>query len=234
MYRNTGRRGELDMGVGVEQRHLIARRAAKEIEPGMLVNLGIGIPTLVADYIPPEWNVMLHAENGILGTGPSPAKGEEDENLCNAGGFPITLMPGASYFDSTVAFGMIRRGYLDMTILGALEVSEKGDLANWIVPGKRVPGMGGAIDLAQKSKKVIVLMNHTNKAGEPKILRECTLPLTAPSCVDMIITERAVIEVVNGELHLREVLYPYTVEEVIESTGAPLHFTERSNIPVFK
>jgi acetate CoA/acetoacetate CoA-transferase beta subunit len=222
------------MGVGVEQRHLIARRAAKEIEPGMLVNLGIGIPTLVADYIPPEWNVMLHAENGILGTGPSPAKGEEDENLCNAGGFPITLMPGASYFDSTVAFGMIRRGYLDMTILGALEVSEKGDLANWIVPGKRVPGMGGAIDLAQKSKKVIVLMNHTNKAGEPKILRECTLPLTAPSCVDMIITERAVIEVVNGELHLREVLYPYTVEEVIESTGAPLHFTERSNIPVFK
>jgi acetate CoA/acetoacetate CoA-transferase beta subunit len=222
------------MGVGVEQRHLIARRAAKEIEPGMLVNLGIGIPTLVADYIPPEWNVMFHAENGILGTGPSPAKGEEDENLCNAGGFPITLMPGASYFDSTVAFGMIRRGHLDMTILGALEVSEKGDLANWIVPGKRVPGMGGAIDLAQKSKKVIVLMNHTNKAGEPKILRECTLPLTAPSCVDMIITERAVIEVVNGELHLREVLYPYTVEEVIESTGAPLHFTERSNIPVFK
>ncbi|MED0736800.1 3-oxoacid CoA-transferase subunit B [Aneurinibacillus thermoaerophilus] len=222
------------MGVGVEQRHLIARRAAKEIRPGMLVNLGIGIPTLVADYIPPEWQVMFHAENGILGTGPSPAEGEEDENLCNAGGFPITIVPGASYFDSTVAFGMIRRGYLDITILGALEVSEKGDLANWIVPGKRVPGMGGAIELAQKSKKVIVLMNHTNKAGEPKILRQCTLPLTAPECVDMIITERAVIEVVNGELHLKEVLYPYTVEQVVESTGAPLHFKESSQIPVFK
>lgn len=222
------------MGVGVEQRHLIARRAAKEIKPGMLVNLGIGIPTLVADYIPQEWDVMFHAENGILGTGPSPEKGKEDENLCNAGGFPITLAPGASYFDSTVAFGMIRRGYLDITILGALEVSEKGDLANWIVPGKRVPGMGGAIELAQKAKKVIVLMNHTNKAGEPKILRKCTLPLTAPECVDMIITERAVIEVVNGELHLREVLYPYTVEQVVESTEAPLKIMEGSHVPVFK
>ncbi|ERI09017.1 3-oxoacid CoA-transferase subunit B [Aneurinibacillus aneurinilyticus] len=222
------------MGVGVEQRHLIARRAAKEIKPGMLVNLGIGIPTLVADYIPQEWDVMFHAENGILGTGPSPEKGKEDENLCNAGGFPITLAPGASYFDSTVAFGMIRRGYLDITILGALEVSEKGDLANWIVPGKRVPGMGGAIELAQKAKKVIVLMNHTNKAGEPKILRKCTLPLTAPECVDMIITERAVIEVVSGELHLREVLYPYTVEQVVESTEAPLKIMEGSHVPVFK
>jgi acetate CoA/acetoacetate CoA-transferase beta subunit len=222
------------MGVGVEQRHLIARRAAKEIKPGMLVNLGIGIPTLVADYISRDWNVMFHAENGILGTGPSPMQGEEDENLCNAGGFPITIVPGASYFDSTVAFGMIRRGYLDITILGALEVSEKGDLANWIVPGKRVPGMGGAIELAQKAKKVIVLMNHTNKAGEPKILRKCTLPLTAPECVDMIITERAVIEVMNGELYLREVLHPYTVEQVVESTEAPLKFAEGSQIPVFK
>ncbi|MFT9849674.1 3-oxoacid CoA-transferase subunit B [Aneurinibacillus sp. REN35] len=222
------------MGVGVEQRHLIARRAAKEIHPGMLVNLGIGIPTLVADYIPDEWNVMFHAENGILGTGPSPIRGEEDENLCNAGGFPITLAPGASYFDSTVAFGMIRRGYLDITILGALEVSQHGDLANWIVPGKRVPGMGGAIELAQKAKKVIVLMNHTNKAGEPKILRKCTLPLTAPACVDMIITERAVIEVVGDALYLREVLYPYTVEQVVESTEAPLIIAEGSQVPVFK
>lgn len=222
------------MGVGVEQRHLIARRAAKEIRPGMLVNLGIGIPTLVADYIPHDWDVMFHAENGILGTGPTPAKGQEDENLCNAGGFPVTIVPGASYFDSTVSFGMIRRGYLDITILGALEVSVKGDLANWIVPGKRVPGMGGAIELAQKAKKVIVLMNHTNKAGEPKILWKCTLPLTAPECVDMIITERAVIEVVDGELYLREVLYPYTVEQVVESTEAPLKFAESSQIPVFK
>ncbi|WP_051331015.1 3-oxoacid CoA-transferase subunit B [Aneurinibacillus terranovensis] len=218
------------MGVGVEQRTMIARRAAKEIKPGMVVNLGIGIPTLVANYIPDNWGVMFHAENGILGTGPSPAKGEEDENLCNAGGFPVTIVPGASYFDSTVAFGMIRRGYLDITILGALEVSEKGDLANWIVPGKRVPGMGGAIELAQKAKKVIVLMNHTSKGGEPKILRTCTLPLTAPACVNMIITERAVIEIKNGALHLKEVLYPYTVEQVVENTGAPLYF--EGEVPV--
>jgi acetate CoA/acetoacetate CoA-transferase beta subunit len=222
------------MGVGVEQRHLIARRAAKEIMPRMLVNLGIGIPTLVAEYIPEDWQVMFHAENGILGTGPSPAKGEEDENLCNAGGFPVTVVPGAAYFDSTMAFGIIRRGYLDITILGALEVSERGDLANWIVPGKRVPGMGGAIELAQKAKKVIVLMNHTSKSGEPKIVRNCTLPLTAPACVDMIITERAVIEVIGGELYLKEVLHPYTVEQVVESTGAPLLFAETGSVPVFK
>ncbi|WCK54968.1 3-oxoacid CoA-transferase subunit B [Aneurinibacillus sp. Ricciae_BoGa-3] len=210
------------MGVGAEQRTLIARRAAREIEPGMVVNLGIGIPTLVADYIPNGYGVMFHAENGILGTGPSPAAGKEDENLCNAGGFPITIVPGASYFDSTLAFGMIRRGFLDITILGALEVSEKGDLANWIVPGKRVPGMGGAIELAQKSKKVIVLMNHTSKAGEPKILQRCSLPLTAVGCVDLIITERAVMEVKQDGLHLLEVMHPYTVEQVLACTAGQL------------
>jgi acetate CoA/acetoacetate CoA-transferase beta subunit len=218
------------MGVGAEQRILIAKRAAREIEPGMIVNLGIGIPTLVADYIPDGYGVLFHAENGILGTGPSPVKGAEDENLCNAGGFPVTIVQGGCYFDSTVAFGMIRRGFLDITILGALEVSERGDLANWIVPGKRVPGMGGAIELAQKSKKVIVLMNHTSKDGEPKILEKCTLPLTASGCVDLIITERAVMEVKENGLHLLEVMHPFTVEQVVQCTGAPLILDE--DIPV--
>lgn len=211
------------MGVGVEDsRYRIARRAAQEIHDGMLVNLGIGIPTLVANYVPPEIQVFFHAENGILGTGPSPAKGNEDPALCNAGGFPVTIVPGASYFDSATAFGIIRRGYVDITILGALEVSQHGDLANWIVPGKRVPGMGGAMELAQKSRKVIVLMNHTNKQGESKILKQCSLPLTAPRCVDMIITEMAVMEVTDEGLVLREVMAPYTAEDVIRQTEAEL------------
>ncbi|MED3562707.1 3-oxoacid CoA-transferase subunit B [Bacillus xiapuensis] len=210
------------MGLGIEVRQRIARRAAQEIKDGMFVNLGIGIPTLVADYIPSDIFVQFHAENGILGTGPTPAKEDSDPNLCNAGGYPVSLVKGASYFDSSIAFGMIRRGYLDITILGALEVSEKGDLANWIVPGKRVPGMGGAMDLAQKSKKVIVLMNHTNKNGDSKILKECTLPLTARTCVDLIITEMAVMEVTEQGLVLKEVMEPYTVEDVIKHTDAPL------------
>ena len=207
-------------------RERIARRAAREIEDGMIVNLGIGIPTLVANYIPSHLHVTFHAENGILGTGPSPAEGEEDPHLCNAGGEPITVVEGASYFDSATAFGMIRRGYIDITIIGALQVSEKGDLANWIVPGKRVPGMGGAMELAQKAKKVIVLMNHTNKDGQPKIVRTCTLPRTAPECVDMIITEMAVMEVEDGILVLREVMAPYTVHDVIDRTEASLEIPD--------
>ncbi|WP_134702659.1 3-oxoacid CoA-transferase subunit B [Ammoniphilus sp. YIM 78166] len=210
------------MGMGVDIRNRIAKRAAQEVKDGMIVNLGIGIPTLVANHLSDDLHVMFHAENGILGTGPSPEKGEEDPALCNAGGFPVTIIPGASYFDSALAFGMIRRGYLDITILGALEVSEKGDLANWIVPGKRVPGMGGAMELAQKAKKVIVLMNHVNKQGESKILRECALPLTAKACVDLIITEMAVIEVTEEGLLLKEVMAPFTVEEVVAHTEAPL------------
>lgn len=146
--------------------------------------------------------------------------------MCNAGGEPITVVEGASYFDSATAFGMIRRGYIDITIIGALQVSEKGDLANWIVPGKRVPGMGGAMELAQKAKKVIVLMNHTNKDGQPKIVRTCTLPLTAPECVDMIITEMAVMEVEDGILVLREVMAPYTVHDVIDRTEASLEIPD--------
>ncbi|MFE0503175.1 3-oxoacid CoA-transferase subunit B [Peribacillus butanolivorans] len=210
------------MGMGVDVRNRIAKRAAKEIHDGLIVNLGIGIPTLVADHLSQDIHVLFHAENGVLGTGPSPNQGEEDPALCNAGGFPITSVMGASYFDSATAFGMIRRGYIDITILGALEVSETGDLANWIVPGKRVPGMGGAMELAQKAKKVIVLMNHVNKQGESKILKECTLPLTAKHSVDLIITDMAVMEVTKEGLVLKEVMAPYTVDDVIANTEASL------------
>ncbi|MEV5112240.1 3-oxoacid CoA-transferase subunit B [Peribacillus castrilensis] len=210
------------MGMAVDVRNRIAKRAAKEIHDGLIVNLGIGIPTLVADHIPQDIHVLFHAENGVLGTGPSPDPGKEDPALCNAGGFPITTVMGASYFDSATAFGMIRKGYIDITILGALEVSEKGDLANWIVPGKRVPGMGGAMELAQKAKKVIVLMNHVNKQGESKILKTCTLPLTARQSVDLIITDMAVMEVTEEGLVLKEVMAPYTVDDVIRNTEASL------------
>ncbi|KOR86082.1 CoA-transferase [Bacillus sp. FJAT-22058] len=210
------------MGMAVDVRNRIAKRAAKEIHDGLIVNLGIGIPTLVADHIPQDMHVLFHAENGVLGTGPSPDPGKEDPALCNAGGFPITTVLGASYFDSATAFGMIRKGYIDITILGALEVSEKGDLANWIVPGKRVPGMGGAMELAQKAKKVIVLMNHVNKQGESKILKSCTLPLTARKSVDLIITDMAVMEVTEEGLVLKEVMAPYTVDDVIRNTEASL------------
>lgn len=208
------------MGMGVDVRHLIAKRASREIQDGMVVNLGIGIPTLVADYLPSSFHVMFHAENGILGTGPSPKRGFEDENLCNAGGYPITIVKGASYFDSTIAFGIIRRELVDITILGALEVSESGDLANWIVPGKRVPGMGGAMELAQKSKKVIVVMNHVGKNGKSKILKSCTLPITASNCVDLIITEMAVFQITQSRLQLIEVMSPYTLEDVKKHTEA--------------
>ncbi|MFS0889949.1 3-oxoacid CoA-transferase subunit B [Peribacillus frigoritolerans] len=210
------------MGMAVDLRNRIAKRAAKEIHDGLIVNLGIGIPTLVADHIPQDISVLFHAENGVLGTGPSPDPGKEDPALCNAGGFPITTVMGASYFDSATAFGMIRKGYIDITILGALEVSEKGDLANWIVPGKRVPGMGGAMELAQKAKKVIVLMNHVNKQGESKILKTCTLPLTARKSVDLIITDMAVMEVTEEGLVLKEVMAPYTVDDVLRNTEASL------------
>ncbi|MGE6631631.1 3-oxoacid CoA-transferase subunit B [Bacillus sp. NPDC077027] len=211
------------MGMGeVDVRHRIAKRAAQEIQDGMIVNLGIGIPTLAAEYIPEHLNVWLHAENGIMGAGSSPQIGEEDPHLCNAGGFPITLNKGGSYMDSTTAFGIIRKGLLDMTILGALEVSSQGDLANWIVPGKRVPGMGGAIELAQKAKKVIVVMSHLDKYGQSKVKSTCTLPLTAKACVNLIITDMAVIEVESNILTLREVMPPFQPEDVIRSTEAPL------------
>jgi acetate CoA/acetoacetate CoA-transferase beta subunit len=207
------------MGLGIEIRQQMAKRAAEEIQSGMIVNLGIGIPSLVPNHLPPNLQVMFHAENGILGMGPSPKMGEEDENLCNAGGFPVTVREGASYFDSSLAFGMIRKGKIDITILGALEVSEKGDLANWIVPGRKVPGMGGAMELAQKAKKVIVLMNHTDKQGHPKIVSQCSLPLTSTTCVDLIITDMAVFQVTSEGLLLSELFEPHKIEDIHLKTG---------------
>ncbi|UFJ43112.1 3-oxoacid CoA-transferase subunit B [Brevibacillus humidisoli] len=223
------------MGVGEVReaesyRERIARRAALEIEDGMIINLGIGIPTLVADFIPEDKFVLFHAENGILGTGPSPAPGEENPMLCNAGGFPVTLVKGASYFDSATAFAIIRRGLLDMTILGVLEVSQAGDIANWIVPGKRVPGMGGAMELAQKAKRVMVLTTHLDKQGRSKIVRQCKLPLTAPRAANLIITDMAVMEVTAEGLYLREVMHPYTVADVIAATEAELHIADEVGV----
>lgn len=214
------------MGMGREIREKIAMRAAKEIQNGMIVNLGIGIPSLVPDFIDDGLDVMLQTENGILGMGPTPMKGKEDPNLCNAAGFPVTVIPGASFFDSSIAFGMIRRGYLDLTILGSLQVSEKGDLANWIVPGKRVPGIGGAMELAQKAKRVIVVMSHLNNKGESKIVRTCSLPLTAKECVDLIITDMCVLEVTEKGLLLKEVMSPFTVDDCIKATDAELLIPE--------
>ncbi len=216
--------------MGVDVRNRIAKRAAKEISEGMIVNLGIGIPSLVPNHLPPNSKVMFHAENGILGMGESPKRGNENPTLCNAAGFPVTIVPGASFFDSAIAFGMIRAGFLDVTILGGLEVSEKGDLANWIVPGKRVPGIGGAMELAKKAQKVIVLMNHCNKKGEPKIVKECTLPLTAKACVNMIITDMAVIEVTGGGLLLKEVMAPFTTDDVVKYTDAPLEIANNVEV----
>ncbi|WP_132009148.1 3-oxoacid CoA-transferase subunit B [Mesobacillus foraminis] len=207
------------MGMGIEIRNRMARRAALEISPGMVVNLGIGIPSLVPNFLPPDMHVMFHAENGITGMGATPHAGEEDEALCNAGGFPVTVVPGASYCDSATAFGMIRRGRVDLSILGSLQVSGKGDLANWIIPGKKVPGMGGAMELASKAKKLIVLMSHTDKAGNPKIVDECTLPLTSGRCVDLVITDLAVFKVSNQKLILIEHRNTSSVEEVAAKTG---------------
>lgn len=213
------------MGMGVDVRNKIAKRAAKEIQNGMIVNLGIGIPSLVPNHLPQDMNVMFHAENGIVGMGATPAKGEEDENLCNAAGLPTSIIAGASYFDSCTAFGIIRKGLLDVTILGSLQVSAQGDLANWIVPGKRVPGIGGAMDLAQKAKRVVVVMNHVDKYGNAKIVSECTLPLTSKKCVDVIITDMAVMEVTSEGLVLQELMSPYTIEDIKQSTGAPFQIS---------
>jgi acetate CoA/acetoacetate CoA-transferase beta subunit len=214
------------MGMGIDIRSQMAKRAAEEIKNGMVVNLGIGIPSLVPNHLSKEIMVMFHAENGIIGMGPSPAKGEEDENLCNAGGFPVTLNIGGSYCDSAIAFGMIRRGKVDMTILGSLQVSQYGDLANWIVPGKKVPGMGGAMELAQKAKKVIVVMNHTDKQGNPKIVPSCTLPLTSSRSVDLIITELAIFKVTKEGLQLEELFAPYHLETVVNKTGCEFTISE--------
>lgn len=201
----------------------IAKRIAKEVKDGMYVNLGIGIPTLVANFIPEGINVELQSENGILGMGPFPFEGEEDADLINAGKQTVTLLDGASIFDSAMSFGMIRAQKVDLTILGAMEVSETGDIANWKIPGKMVKGMGGAMDLVASAKNIIVAMQHVNKAGESKLLTKCELPLTGIKCVKKIVTELAVLEVLSeGGFKLLERAPGVSVEDIKKATAGKL------------
>ena len=204
-----------------QMREVIAKRAAKELHDGDVVNLGIGIPTLIPNYLPEGVEVTLQTENGAMGMGPTPAEGEEDKNLINAGGGYITLEPGACTFDSATSFAIIRGGHVTVSFLGALQVDEKGNLANWIIPGKMAPGMGGAMDLVVGAKRVILTMEHTQK-GNHKILKECTLPLTAAGQVNMIITEMGVMDITPEGIVLRELHPEFTVEQVQEATGATL------------
>ena len=200
----------------------IAQQISKELKDGYYVNLGIGIPTLVANFIPEGINVTLQSENGLLGMGPFPLEGEEDADLINAGKQTITTLPGSAFFDSAMSFGMIRAGKVDLTVLGAMEVSENGDIASWKIPGKMVKGMGGAMDLVASAKNIIVAMKHTNREGESKLLPECILPLTGINCVKKIVTDLAVLEVRDGAFHLLERAPGVSVEEIKSKTKGKL------------
>ncbi len=205
----------------------IARRIAQELPDGALVNLGIGMPTLVANHIPQGRTIILQSENGFTGLGPAPEKGKEDPSIVNAGGQPVTIIPGGAFFDSAMSFAIIRGGHVDYTVLGALEVDMEGNLASYMIPGKMVPGMGGAMDLVAGARNVIIAMEHVNKNGAPKILKKCTLPLTAKGEVDLIVTDMAFIRVTKKGLVLEETAEDTTVEEVVKATDAPLHVAGR-------
>ena len=213
------------MTVQMDAKEIIARRVAKELKDGDLVNLGIGLPTMVANYIPEGVDIMFQSENGLIGLGPEPTPEQIDMSLTNAGGQPVTILPGGCFFDSATSFGIIRGGHVNATVLGALEVDQHGNLANWMVPGKMVPGMGGAMDLVTGARKVIVSMQHTAK-GEPKIMKLCTLPLTAAGQVNLIITEMAVMEVVPNGLKVLELGPGVTKESLLENTLADLIFAD--------
>ncbi|MEM6894942.1 MAG: 3-oxoacid CoA-transferase subunit B [Bacteroidota bacterium] len=204
----------------------IAKRIAKEVRDGYYVNLGIGIPTLVANFVQEELSVEFQSENGVLGMGPFPFEGEEDADIINAGKQTITTLPGASFFDSALSFGMIRGRHVDLTILGAMEVAENGDIANWKIPGKMVKGMGGAMDLVASAENIIVAMMHTNKAGKSKLLKKCTLPLTGVGCVKKVVTNLAVMEIENGSFKLLERAPGVSVEEIVAATEGNLIVNE--------
>jgi len=204
----------------------IAKRISRELKDGFYVNLGIGIPTLIANYVPKKINVEFQSENGVLGMGPFPYKGNEDPDIINAGKQTITTLAGASFFDSSLSFSMIRGKHIDITVLGAMEVSEKGDISNWKIPGKLVKGMGGAMDLVASADNIIVAMMHVNRKGESKLLKKCKLPITGLRCVKKIVTELAVIDIVNEEFVLKEIAPGVTLDQVISSTEGKLNIPE--------
>ena len=207
--------------IAMDAQTIIAQRIAKELRGGMLVNLGIGIPTLVANYVPASVHVFFQSENGLIGTGPIPEEGMAHPTLTDAGGQPVTALPGACTFDSAISFGLIRGGHVDMTVLGGLQVDQRGLLANWMIPGKMVPGMGGAMDLVTGAKRVVIAMQHRAK-GKSKIMRQCTLPLTSARSVDLVVTEMAVISFPDGRATLTETAPGVAVAEIIEATEAEL------------
>ena len=203
-------------------REMIARRIAKEFKDGDIVNLGIGLPIMVANYLPEGVEILLHSENGFIGIGQAPLPGQEDRDLINAGNQLVTTVPGACFFDSAVAFGIVRGGHIDATVLGTFEVDQEGNIANYVVPGKMMPGMGGAMDMVVGARKVIIASEHVNKKGNPKILKKCRLPLTAAREADLIVTDMAVIERTDKGLVLKEIAQGLTVEEVVKNTEAEL------------